>query len=81
MTSSSQVGGEAMQKSQGVCGSVRLRTSGDNGLSGCCGRVLHVCLGIGHTLSRARQKTARGRKGLKLVNQDGSQGMGTISNT
>lgn len=70
-----------MQNSQGVRGSVRLRTSGDNELSGCCGRVLHMCPGIGHTLPRPRQKTARGRKGLKLVNQDGSQGMGTMSNT
>lgn len=70
-----------MQKSQGVCRPVRLRASGDNELSGRCGRVRPVCLGTGHTLSRARQKTARGRKGLKLVNQDGSQGMGTISNT
>lgn len=44
-------------------------------------RVTHVCLGIGHALSGARQRAAIDRKEPKLMSQDGSQGLRTSSNT
>lgn len=42
-----------MQKSPSVRGSLRLRISGDNELSGCCGKILPVCLEERASLSQA----------------------------
>lgn len=63
MMSGGQVSrGRAMKKSQGICGSVGLRTSGSDKLPGCCGKGparvpgRRAYLLQGHTKDSKRQK-------------------------